>query len=182
MGHSCRCLWSLQRENKRIIKKYDINDSYGLIFDGIYPKVELFRKQGNREYANSLYVKGKNKGNIEEYYEYVSPIHSLAQIRKWPWLYVRFEADAGLQQSPLVKKAVTIFRKNNYIAQQVYAGLNPKSRTSDHYHDYTEFSAQLWAGNGKIAISGNLEGLLDEKNKTVLLEPLINLEYKEIGE
>lgn len=70
--------------------------------------------------------------------------------------YIIFE-DFGVLSVEPVQRAVRLAIKNGYVVDYISMGLNPRSYTSDHYYDGTDYSAHLYVGGGEITITGDFK-------------------------
>lgn len=145
-----------------VCHRYALEFKYG-VFSGRPEIVSLkpFCTASNDKWCDVL---AAGKSVIEEFY----PPEDLFKDKKF--FYISFE-HAGSSSIPAVKRAVNLAIEKGYVATSLDIGLRPRSYTHDHYGGGLEYSAHLFAGNGKITIYG------DFKN-----EPKRLLEYLGIPE
>jgi len=89
----------------------------------------------------------------EPYKTCVNPIH-FTRLGKNKWYQIEFENIIGEKSSNAVKSAISEFIRQGYVVTRLSAGLNPSARTADHYYDYTEYDARLFAYGGDVEVSG----------------------------
>ena len=94
------------------------------------------------------------------------------------WFGINFRDIKGAKGVRQTQQAIAEFVKNEYIVTSIEANLDPHIRTADHYCDYKESRATLWASNGEVTVSGNIpedfdiKDLMQKELPAVALPPL----------
>ncbi|MBS3093482.1 hypothetical protein J4456_02780 [Candidatus Pacearchaeota archaeon] len=99
---------------------------------------------------------------------YHTCVHPLFFIQQRKWYMMKFENYQGEESVNAAKNAIAASIEQGYVVTQLYAGLNPRIRTADHYCDYEEYDAQLWAGNGSVEMSNIPDGFQLPKYPRIL--------------
>ncbi|MBI2449133.1 hypothetical protein HYV49_02445 [Candidatus Pacearchaeota archaeon] len=118
----------------------------------IFPFLSLIFDSNNHGIPKIEYV-GYHFGDynyVEPFRTCVHPSH-FSQDKKW--YFVLFKDIRGTSEA---KRGIADFIKQGYVVTCLEAKLNPHTETGDHYYDYKEWDASLYARKGIISVNGKV--------------------------